>query len=481
MIYKCILFSSITWIILFASQEAESRTPSDIQDIAPPWDVPLSGKYMRSFAYPTIKDRLPVILTKVIDGLSRDKEAIAAEYGEDGREDVKRVISCLSQLKNEMVTDKYFTQLVCGDDAAKWNVYWRNKTENGTMVSWYSTEWLYAETYFYRRIKEAFLMSKKLSEYDPFHKQKNDCLEEALKSMDVLANYLLKEIETHDIRWGTMNNAFQRMLKQSLWANKVDLSLSVGNHIDIGSDPLKLVDELDECVLVDHSSEIWVEISKSSIVKDLVIDFVLDNAGLEVMVDMCLADYLTTMYNAARVRFHCKAIPWYVSDVMEKDFHQAVERLSNHTPACQQLAAKWKDYLQQGKWTLHSELYWTMPFGYSEMKEQDPHLYSTLSESSIIIFKGDLNYRKLLGDINWKYDTPFHSALKGFNPAPIVAIRTAKADLISGLDLYVVKVAKAKSKDWLLTGDFGVIQFDGTNSKNNLENEASSEIKRLIS
>ncbi|KAG8247372.1 hypothetical protein J6590_062435 [Homalodisca vitripennis] len=230
-----------------------------------------SQKPSTSFAYPTIKDRLPVILTKVIDGLSRDKEAIAAEYGEEGREDVKRVISCLSQLKNEMVTDKYFTQLVCGDDASKWNVYWRNKTENGTMVSWYSTEWLYAETYFYRRIKEAFLLSKKLADYDPFHKQKSDCLEEALKSMDMLAKYLLKEIETHDIRWDTMNSAFQRMLKQSLWANKVDLSLSVGNHIDIGSDPLKVVDDLDDCVLVDQSKEVWVEISKSSIVKDLII------------------------------------------------------------------------------------------------------------------------------------------------------------------------------------------------------------------
>lgn len=36
----------------------------------------------RGFAYTTIKDRLPVILTKVIDGLSRDKESITQEYGE---------------------------------------------------------------------------------------------------------------------------------------------------------------------------------------------------------------------------------------------------------------------------------------------------------------------------------------------------------------------------------------------------------------
>lgn len=36
----------------------------------------------RSFAYITIKDRLPVILTKIIDTLSRNKENIAEIYGE---------------------------------------------------------------------------------------------------------------------------------------------------------------------------------------------------------------------------------------------------------------------------------------------------------------------------------------------------------------------------------------------------------------
>lgn len=36
----------------------------------------------RSFAYITLKDRLPVILTKIIDTLSRNKEDIAEKYGE---------------------------------------------------------------------------------------------------------------------------------------------------------------------------------------------------------------------------------------------------------------------------------------------------------------------------------------------------------------------------------------------------------------
>ncbi|XP_054283680.1 damage-control phosphatase ARMT1-like isoform X1 [Macrosteles quadrilineatus] len=465
-------------VFVITNKDKFSKAAS-VQDTAPPWDAPLSAKYMRSFAYVTVKDRLPVILTKVIDGLSRDKESIAAVYGEEGKEDVKRVISCLSQLKNEMVTDKYFTQLVCGEDASKWNIYWRNKTENGTTVSWYKTEWLYAECYLYRRIKEAFLLSKKLGDYDPFHKQKTEAVEEALHFMDAMAIYLVKLFEDHDIRWDAMHSDFQRVLKHSLWANRVDLSMSSGNHVEVKGDPFKLLDEFDEFILIDNSHDIWVEISKSSIVKDLIIDIVLDNTGLELMMDLCLADYLTSMYNAVRVRFHCKAIPWFVSDVMEKDFHQVIERLSNHTPACQQLTARWHDYLDHGKWSVHSEPFWTLPFSYNEMKEQDPKLHSMLAESSIIIFKGDLNYRKLLGDINWKYTTPFHAALRGFNPAPIVALRTAKADLIAGLDPYVFEPVAAKNRNWLLTGDYGLIQFDGTNSKNNLESEVSSEIKKL--
>lgn len=74
-----------------------------------------------------------------------------------GREDVKKVISGLSQLKNEMITDKNFNELWFGDDATIWNDYLSRKIENNNTVSWFQTEWLYAECYMYRRIKEAFL------------------------------------------------------------------------------------------------------------------------------------------------------------------------------------------------------------------------------------------------------------------------------------------------------------------------------------
>ena len=58
------------------------------------------------------------------------------------------------------------------------------------------------------------------------------------------------------------------------------------------------------------------------------------------------------------------------------------------------------------------------------MKKENPSLYSQLSEANILIFKGDLNYRKLVGDLSWSTETTFLESLQGFNPAPLVALRT---------------------------------------------------------
>lgn len=38
--------------------------------------------------------------------------------------------------------------------------------------------------------------------------------------------------------------------------------------------------------------------------------------------------------------------------------------------------------------------YWTGPLGYAHMPEKDPQLVTELAKSDLVIFKGDLNYRK---------------------------------------------------------------------------------------
>lgn len=91
------------------------------------------------------------------------------------------------------------------------------------------------------------------------------------------------------------------------------------------------------------------------------------------------------------------------------------------------------------------------------MKVETPQLYNKLSEAILIIFKGDLNYRKLMGDINWDYETDLKTALRGFQPTNIVTLRTVKADLIVGVPHKKVNELFSKQENWMETGQYGLI------------------------
>ena len=75
---------------------------------------PLSGRVVNSFAYLTIKDRLPVILTKVIDDVCRDRKRIIDELGVEAGDDIATIAGAVSKLKYEMQTDKPIALLLGG-------------------------------------------------------------------------------------------------------------------------------------------------------------------------------------------------------------------------------------------------------------------------------------------------------------------------------------------------------------------------------
>lgn len=91
------------------------------------------------------------------------------------------------------------------------------------------------------------------------------------------------------------------------------------------------------------------------------------------------------------------------------------------------------------------------------MKIKSPELYSKLSSAILVIFKGDLNYRKLLGDINWIHSTDLLTSLRDFNPTNLVTLRTLKADVVVGLDNDTINKLNTKDKNWMVTGQYGVI------------------------
>jgi hypothetical protein len=92
------------------------------------------------------------------------------------------------------------------------------------------------------------------------------------------------------------------------------------------------------------------------------------------------------------------------------------------------------------------------------MREISPELYSAMSQSTFIIFKGDLNYRKLVGDLRWPLTEKFEIALRGFEPTSFVALRTCKADVQLEIDVKLAQQITKLDPKWMINGKWGVIQ-----------------------
>ena len=191
-----------------------------------------------------------------------------------------------------------------------------------------------------------------------------------------------------------------------------------------------------------------------------IVDIVMDNSGFELFTDLCLADFLLSSGLASVVRLRVKEQPWFVSDTTPHDLAWSLERLEmGREEVLQKLGARWREHLAEGRWTVHADQFWTLPHTFSEMAEADPDLYSTLGQAVLVIFKGDLNYRKLVGDLNWETTAPFKTALQGFLPAPVLSLRTAKADVMVGLEDGVAEEAARLDTEWMVNGEWGVVQY----------------------
>ena len=84
-------------------------------------------------------------------------------------------------------------------------------------------------------------------------------------------------------------------------------------------------------------------------------------------------------------------------------------------------------------------------------------LRAALGELSLVIVKGDANYRRLVEDRHWPPDAPFEP-ITAYFPAPLVALRTFKSEVIVGLDPGQAEKEQAADPDWLVNGRRGVIQ-----------------------
>nr|XP_014354037.1 PREDICTED: protein-glutamate O-methyltransferase [Latimeria chalumnae] len=412
----------------------------------------LSAKYTGSFAYLTIRDRLPEILSKVVDTVHRHKNKFFQEHGQEGVEAEKRVISFLSKLRNELQTDKPVIPLTDGlPDSELWNQYLQQQKAllgRNERPSWFKSPWLYVECYMYRRIHEAVKLKYVCS---------SSCI------IFVSPWIVGVKFQFSQIIGFELNDA-----QISLWGNRCDLSISAGRDNSQKSSLLASLEGLKAFILVDDSKSVWSVLLESKKTKaeetsSTRVDIILDNAGFELVTDLVLADFLLASQLATEIHFHGKCMPWFVSDTTKEDFDWTLRVLQadNHF-WMSNCGIKWEGLAKKGVWVYHEHSFWTLPHEFRDMAEVAPDLHAELQKSNLIFFKGDLNYRKLTGDRKWDLTTSFHQSLQGFHPAPLCSLRTLKADIQVGLQPGQGEQLTASDANWMTNGKYAIIQLSAS-------------------
>ncbi|XP_033102506.1 damage-control phosphatase ARMT1-like isoform X2 [Anneissia japonica] len=358
-----------------------------------------------------------------------------------------------------MQTNKYILEIEDGNkDVSIWKQVLKEETERneGEAPKFFKAAWLYTECYMYRKIMESIALSCHLKEFDPFGEQKRNALYDCLKPASLLIQYLHDSIEAKK----NPNDMLSEFIQMSLWGNKCDLSISAGVENSQKVSPLCQLQELKSKILINKTGLVWDELKQAKSIGSVRIDFILDNAGYEFLSDLCLAECLTRLNLVDDIHFHCKAMPWFVSDVTPVDFAWTLDVLGgNENQGLSNLSKSIRQKLEDKSWSMESHKFWTTPHSFASMETVSPELYRDLTKSNLLIFKGDLNYRKLVLDRDWEHTVPFKEALHGFHPTALCALRTSKADLIVGLSEGLAQKLEAQHPGWMVSGEYAVIEF----------------------
>lgn len=350
-----------------------------------------------------------------------------------------RIVRALRALKQEIVRGKIHALTEDADDCAFWNAH----AAEHIGKAWLAAPWYWAETYFYRRVLQAveYFQPGELYRRDPYAAPKRSELKpaNAPRALSIALASLPDDAAS----------AFNVLMHASLWGNRTDLSL-----LEVRRDTLPLEQERAN-ILVDDTARVWQHLHAAR-ARGGAVDFICDNAGTELFLDLALADFLLRAEIAARITFHVKPQPFFVSDTMPQDVLEALDTLGqSNIAALGLLARRLATAMSQDRFIVSAHPFWVTGFFFRALPDD---LRAGLARAALVISKGDANYRRLVGDCHWQPTTPF-AAIVDFFPAPIVALRTLKAELIVGLNAGEAERLDQQDPAWRTNGKRGVVQF----------------------
>jgi hypothetical protein len=190
--------------------------------------------------------------------------------------------------------------------------------------NWLQVPWFFAETYFYRRliaITDFFRTG-----FDPFATQKQQGLHTTVARGQALAT------QTHrSSQMGGAPRASFHLLTLALWGNQADMSLWAPD--DPTQPHHRPADHPHEHLVVNEAEAVahfLTALQGRAAGHASMCDCLLDNAGFELLGDLCLADYLLSTAQVQTVRVHAKVHPTFVSDAIMVDVHATIAWLRHH-------------------------------------------------------------------------------------------------------------------------------------------------------
>lgn len=289
---------------------------------------------------------------------------------------------------------------------------------------WADMPFLTVELYFYARILLAFGYTA-TTPVDPFRPLKDTVSLQAIESLTPMTGYCDPDCDiTGLLRW-------------SMTGNTADLSQQV------------IADTSQISLLVDESNAAE-RLLTSGMHR---IDFVFDNAGIDVLADLLLIRRISKY--CSRIIAHVRPYPMFISDVTMTDLEYLIaELMTSSIPMSRQLGEDITQLLHQNRLILRTSPALGLPVCFCEDKTLTRE---TFENTELVIFKGDLNYRYFAGDRRWSHTTEKHFFFERFN-RPAICLRTLKSEVLVGLPADVATRTLHLQPDWLTSGCYGIIQ-----------------------
>jgi uncharacterized protein with ATP-grasp and redox domains len=315
---------------------------------------------------------------------------------------------------------------------------WQEWTAPYLGRGWLDVPFLWAESYFYRLLLDAtgYFGPGPWAGIDPFAPQ---------KSAELDAPELARDLAELDVLVNSPDEAgLAAALSAALWGNRADLGFRLS---DPSSQAREQVDEL----VADEAADLWQLLATRPLGR---VHLIADNAGRELVSDLVLIDRLMATGRAAGVTLHLKPHPYYISDATTADLLQVLRRLQAAGDAAASVADRLTAAIRDGRLQVRAHDFWCSPLTFDELPAD---LVTELAAATVVIVKGDLNYRRLVGDARWAPTTSFKD-LTSYFPAPLVALRTLKSDVAVGVEPDRLARLESTVPGWRTDGTHDVIQ-----------------------